>query len=226
MKKKFAMVLGVIWGIISIVYAYALFTSVNLDFSSFLSGEFIISLTILLILVLFVSTAIVLIYVDEPPITHIHTSEHTMPPKESIIKEPNANNYSKAAKISAAVIIVVLSVGYLVADSAYKDAYSKGEDAGYSQGYEEGKNDGYDKGYDAGKAYGYDWGQQDAANNTTSAEAGYYEAGTSDDVYVTPSGEKYHHSWCRYVSDRYDLYSYSDAASAKIAGYEPCSVCH
>lgn len=48
-------------------------------------------------------------------------------------------------------------------------------------------------------------------------------AQNSETVYVTETGEKYHRSGCRYLSDSKISISLS---SAKSSGYTPCSVCY
>lgn len=48
---------------------------------------------------------------------------------------------------------------------------------------------------------------------------------TSNYVYTTPGGSKYHKAGCQYINGRYDLSTFSSPAKARAAGYEPCEKC-
>lgn len=60
---------------------------------------------------------------------------------------------------------------------------------------------------------------QDASSTETSAPEPQ-----STNVYITPSGEKYHHAGCRYIQDKTNLTELSESRAAEL-GYEPCKVC-
>lgn len=96
-------------------------------------------------------------------------------------------------------------------DDARQSGYDEGYDVGYEEGYNEGRTDGYDDGFSA-------------ADNYT--ESSYSDEIPNTAVFVTPHGEKYHESWCQYVSNRTDISYYNTADEAELAGYSPCSVCH
>ena len=100
-------------------------------------------------------------------------------------------------------------------DTAYQEGYNKGHDDGYDDGYSEGKSDGYDE----GKSY------TSSQNNTSSNNTYSSNKPSSSAVYVTPSGSKYHQSWCRYVNNKTNLSYYNSASEANSAGYDACSVC-
>lgn len=132
--------------------------------------------------------------------------------------------------------IIVLSIFMTISLSACtiytEDDIDDARQSGYEEGYEEGWDIGYDKGYDEG----YSESEYDNGENDRSGYLGPY-SGTSDTflttdtapegtVWVTPSGEKYHEGWCRYVGGRHDLTYFHSSADAAAAGYEPCSVCN
>ena len=115
-------------------------------------------------------------------------------------------------------------------NSASDTAYQEGYDKGHEDGYSEGKSDGYDEGKDVGYKEGYDEGKSDvsASNNTSSTTSDSTDSSDkpgSNAVFVTPSGSKYHRSWCRYVSSKTNLSYYDSASEAESAGYDACSVC-
>lgn len=113
--------------------------------------------------------------------------------------------------------------------SAADTAYQEGYDKGHEEGYNEGKSDGYDEGKDVGYKEGYDEGKSNAsANNTSSPTADSTNSSNKpgpNAVFVTPSGSKYHRSWCRYVNSKTNLSYYDSASEAESAGYDACSVC-
>lgn len=134
----------------------------------------------------------------------------------------------KSTKICVAIIIILLiasiCTGYLgseyIYNEGYKTGYSKGKDAGYGVGYTKGHSEGYK---DAENDY----------NGNSSSSIIYGDYGTSYEdgiteysVFVTPSGEKYHTEYCRYIEGKSNLSYYDSASDAAAAGYEPCSVCN
>ena len=116
------------------------------------------------------------------------------------------------------VITLIVASGIFLYNYAYNKGYNEGELYGYDNGY----NNGYE---DAGKYFIKNINTNTNLNRTSNTylTTDTAPAGT---VWTTPSGEKYHEPWCRYIEGRHDLtyfYTESDAANA---GYSPCSVCH
>lgn len=104
----------------------------------------------------------------------------------------------------------------------YNYAYNKGYDEGELYGYDNGYNNGYE---DAEKYFIKNINTNTNSNRTSNTylTTDTAPAGT---VWTTPSGEKYHESWCRYIEGRHDLTYFYTASDAANAGYSPCSVCH
>lgn len=101
-------------------------------------------------------------------------------------------------------------------EEAMDTGYSDGHTAGYNEGYKVGHDEGYDKGYDNGYADGCSEGSSEYVSvDELPAEA----------VYITPTGEKYHASWCQYVVGKTNLTYFENADEALVYGYYPCSVC-
>lgn len=106
--------------------------------------------------------------------------------------------------------------------------YDTGFDSGFTQGkktgYNEGKSDGYDEGYDQGYLDGLLVGAASTPANSP-ASSSYVANNTTQSVtvYVTNTGEKYHHAGCSYLKKSSNPMSLS---SAKAAGYTPCSRCN
>ena len=112
--------------------------------------------------------------------------------------------------------LVVCTAAWFYSEEVKQEAYDNGYDIGYGKGYIEGFDIGYDDGY------------QDGANESDN-DLGYLTSDTAPygTVWTTPSGEKYHEGWCRYVSGgRTDLTYFLSAEEAMDYGYTPCSVCH
>lgn len=123
-------------------------------------------------------------------------------------------------------ILILALIGYGLYNYAYNTGYDNAYDNGYEDGYDEGYETGYDEGYSDSE---WDHGENDLSgyippNNTnTYLTTDTAPAGT---VWTTPSGEKYHEPWCRYISGRNDLTYFYTSSDAANAGYSPCSVCH
>lgn len=128
-------------------------------------------------------------------------------------------------------LIGVIPSNKRAADSYALQQYDAGYSSGKSDGYTSGKSDGYDKGYAAGTDDGYKDGWQKGYESGTRrsnsvANMPKYtppdtSTTTSDVVYVTRSGSKYHKAGCSYLKSSYEM-SRSEAIAA---GYEPCSRC-
>ena len=127
-------------------------------------------------------------------------------------------------------IMCILLVGCSIPKYTEQDCNSA-KDTAYQEGYDEGHEDGYSEGYDQGKEDGYDEGKEDGFAEDLSSPDNYegntYSVGQpgASSVYVTPSGSKYHQSWCRYVANKTNLSYYNSASEAEAAGYDACSVC-
>ena len=132
---------------------------------------------------------------------------------------------SQSTKICITVIILLLIGMCIGGYFLYNYAYDEGKlvyAGDYDNGYNEGFSDGYKKGYNT--AQDLNKTSQMEQNNDT----GYLTTDTAPKgtVWMTPSGEKYHKGWCRYIDGRNDLsYCYS-AEEAESYGYTPCSVCY
>lgn len=131
-----------------------------------------------------------------------------------------------------AIIVSILLLFSLTSCIYTESDIEEARDSGYDEGYETGYDEGYDLGYDEGYDDGYSDGLYDSSESDMSGYLGprdtYLTTDTapSGTVWVTPSGEKYHEGWCRYISGRNDLTYYYSAEDAINAGYAPCSVCH
>lgn len=120
-------------------------------------------------------------------------------------------------------IIVTLSLTtiflYLAGQTIIDNSYNSGYEDGYDEGHEDGRQDGYN--------IGYNDGHDDSFSTTDNyTESSYSDEIPNTAVFVTPHGEKYHESWCQYVSNRTDISYYNTADEALSSGYSPCSVCH
>lgn len=115
-------------------------------------------------------------------------------------------------------------------NSAKDTAYQEGYDKGHEEGYNKGKSDGYDEGKNVGHKEGYEEGKFESSSGNNSSYTSNDSSYSSDKpgpnaVFVTPSGSKYHQSWCQYVNSKTNLSYYKSAADAESAGYDACSVC-
>ena len=216
--------LGVIWGIVSLILLYSIFIS-NDGFVEMYKYDFFSGFLTTLLLVVTISSAVVLtsdIDRTDAVAEILQRPENT----KAIDLQKTKNKYIKTSIITiGAVIFLCGIITYQLTDQMYDSGYKQGKSDTYESAYDEGYNEGLDEGYD----HGYDDGENATLSSVYTPETteGYYIANTSDDVFVTPSGEKYHRSWCRYVSNRYDLRCFNEGAvAAEQAGYTPCSVCH
>lgn len=122
-------------------------------------------------------------------------------------------------KIMLFIAIILIAIGGVF---LYEHAYNKGYDEGELYGYDNG----YDKGYeDARKYFTNNINTTTNLNRTSNTYLSTNTAPTGT-VWATPSGEKYHESWCRYIEGRHDLTYFYSSSDAINAGYSPCSVCH
>lgn len=128
-------------------------------------------------------------------------------------------------------------------DTGYTDGkdsgYTTGHNEGYASGLEDGKSQGYDQGYDAGLADGKKAAAAAAATSSVSGSnvSGSTSSGnsgeksvsapaaqeTSETVYITETGSKYHRAGCSYLKKSCISISLSNA---KAQGYTPCSRCN
>ena len=216
MKKKVCFVVGIIWGIISIFLIIATLTG-QMNIYGIDGWIFWIAI----IMLPAISSAL-LIYIDNAP--HIHHHKDALTDEDIQEIYPDKNSFPRHMKIFATVIIVIVVAatigGFKAYDQGHLDGYSVGYDEGYEIGYDEGYDIGYDEGYSEAE---YDNGENDLGTSNNYLTTDTAPAGT---VWVTPHGEKYHESWCQYISGRYDLTYFNDADEAMSAGYSPCSVCH
>lgn len=130
--------------------------------------------------------------------------------------------------------------GYDTGYAEGKDSgYTTGHDEGYASGLEDGKSQGYDQGYDAGLADGKKAAAAAAATpsgsgsnvsgSTSSGNSGEKSVSapaaqeTSETVYITETGSKYHRAGCSYLKKSCISISLSNA---KAQGYTPCSRCN
>ena len=148
------------------------------------------------------------------------------------------NKLARSTKICIAVIVVLLLGsavgGYQLYNYAYDQGCSKAEER-YDEGYTSGYNKGYDKGYRLGKNAGYDSAmdaneQSSASTSETTSDTNtsYMTTDSAPDgvVWVTRYGDKYHKSYCRYISGKNNLSYFDSAADAENSGYSACSVCY
>lgn len=83
-------------------------------------------------------------------------------------------------------------------EEIYQEAYDQGNEdgytTGYNTGYETGKKEGYSSGYSVGKADGIAQAESTHGRPNTSSSDYSYNAysGGSGEVYITPTGSKYH----------------------------------
>lgn len=79
-------------------------------------------------------------------------------------------------------------------EEIYQEAYNQGNQEGYTTGYAAGKKEGYSSGYSAGKADGIAQAESTHGRPNTSSSDYSYDAysGGSGEVYITPTGSKYH----------------------------------
>lgn len=121
-------------------------------------------------------------------------------------------------------LVVAVAVTYLITQEICKSSYSEARQSGYNEGYEVG----YDEGYSAAEdSYdNYDTGYLGPYTGGDDYGTSYEDGITEYSVFVTPSGEKYHTEYCRYIEGKSNLSYYDSASDAAAAGYEPCSVCN
>jgi len=132
-------------------------------------------------------------------------------------------------------IIIVLIIIASAAICARKE--SEAYERGYSDGYEAGLADGYENGYSTGENKGYLTGyaargriesaRQSSSPSTAEILSKYglsesVQQPTTQTVYITDSGTKYHRDGCQYLRNSKMPISLS---TAKERGYTPCSKC-
>ena len=115
-------------------------------------------------------------------------------------------------RYSFLLLVIALSLLGLVIGCA--PSYTEGDldiarQMAYSEGYEEGHSDGYATGYLIGKAEG------------STESTGIIQPTSSDFVYITRTGTKYHRASCRYLSQS----SIKVERAEAIGNFGPCSVC-
>ena len=111
------------------------------------------------------------------------------------------------------------SEGY---DIGYSDGETDGYDAGHYSGYEEGFSEGEEEGYSFGYEAGYKDGQAYYSYGENYGTYYYHSDATSQTVYRTASGSKYHNWGCQYLSQSCYEISLDDAIAQ---GYTACSRC-
>lgn len=111
------------------------------------------------------------------------------------------------------------SEGY---DIGYSDGETDGYEAGHYSGYEEGFAEGEEEGYGFGYESGYKDGQAYYGYGENYGTYYYHSDTTSQTVYRTASGSKYHNFGCQYLSQSCSKVSLEYALEN---GFEPCSKC-
>ena len=114
------------------------------------------------------------------------------------------------------------------------DIKEEAYDEGYQAGYEAAQDDynvfdgSYDDGYEKGMEAGYDIGYSDACAEFDTNDTSYTEtentSQTSDMVYVTCTGSKYHRENCGFVKNKNDTTSMPKEEAEKIC--LPCNRCN
>lgn len=222
MKNKLCYVIGIIWGILTLLMLAVIFVTFG-GLQSLFEDSILGGIIIVLATILFASTSILFIFIDEEPHIHYHTTLDSIGEKKEIkVIEPSPNNFSKQAKVFAIVIcffIVSVGAGGVI---IYNVAYNKGYDIAKEEAKTNNNQNSYIKGYEDAKSLYYD------SENTPGASSVDIPLNTAPEsfVWVTPSGDKYHTKYCRYVNNRTDLTVYTGAQGAENDGYSPCSVCH
>lgn len=111
------------------------------------------------------------------------------------------------------------SEGY---DIGYSDGETYGYDAGHYSGYEQGFSEGKEEGYGFGYEAGYKDGQAYYSYGENYGTYYYHSDTTSQTVYITETGSKYHNWGCQYLSQSCREISLDDAIAQ---GYTACSRC-
>lgn len=134
---------------------------------------------------------------------------------------------SRIILFSITSIMIFQLSGCGISQTEYDEAVAAAEESGYDIGYEEGYEAGYDQGYYDGEENGKSIGAENgyADGYTEGYEQGFSEAVgiTSDPVYITLTGTKYHRASCSYLSDSAVMTSRSAAIAD---GYTACSRCN
>ena len=126
--------------------------------------------------------------------------------------------------IALFTLIVFLASGCGYSKEYVEDVRHNAFDSGYSAGEQAGYTSGYEDGYEAG----YEDAEKDIAGKSNSSRVVHpspkpsQSKSVSVTVYITRTGEKYHKSWCQYLSESKISISLE---KAKKQGYTACSKC-
>lgn len=142
---------------------------------------------------------------------------------ESTVKglQTDVSSWQHKAKLRpwlSAILAVIITccvflIGVIPSNKRAADSYALRQ---YDAGYDEGKHDGWRDGYNSGLQNGLS-----SSSSSSSYTPPDTTPTTSDVVYVTRTGSKYHKAGCFYLKSSYEM-SRSEAIAA---GYTPCSRC-